>query len=199
MNSAPKCVKPGCQRPKRVSPEERRRRPETGRAGRCAGALRPARVQQALDNPDEYHLGIPLEGLVLETARETPRWGGSAAHRKCRNGLLIRGFAAEDGEFHPQARPGPFRAVHAPLRAFFWRSLPEESILRRRRRRLPVRVAPGLVPQGLRDQFQTPRPSGLPVLPLWTLNQDIVSRSRVMDRRWIRPTFRACLCRTACP
>ena len=50
-------------------------------------------------------------------------------------------------------------------RAFSAGLFPEGSIPRRRRREISVGVGPGMVPEGLCDQFQPPRPAGLPVLP----------------------------------
>ena len=34
----------------------------------------PVCVKRAFDNPEEYDIDIPLGELVVEAARETPRW-----------------------------------------------------------------------------------------------------------------------------
>ena len=70
-----RCSTARCQRRKKVSPEELRFiRQEGERAGQRAGLVCPACVRRALDNPDEYDLDIPLGELLVESARETPRW-----------------------------------------------------------------------------------------------------------------------------
>ena len=74
------------------------------------------------------------------------------------------GLRMGGGGSYLQACAGPFWAVHAPARAFSEGLLPEGSILQRRRRELSVGVGPGMVPEGLCDQFQPPRPAGLPIL-----------------------------------
>ena len=70
-----KCSTAGCHRRKKVSTEERRvLRQEGERAGQRAGLVCPACVRRALNNPGEYDLDIPLGELLVESARETPRW-----------------------------------------------------------------------------------------------------------------------------
>ena len=80
-----KCSTAGCHRRKKVSPEELRvLRQEGKRAGRRAGLVCPACVKRALDNPDEYDLDIPLGELLVESARETPRWRVSLTPEEAR-------------------------------------------------------------------------------------------------------------------
>ena len=70
-----KCSTAGCHRRKKVSPEELRLlRQEGERAGQRAGLVCPACVRRALDNPDEYDLDMPLGELLVESAKEIPRW-----------------------------------------------------------------------------------------------------------------------------
>ena len=70
-----KCDSQGCHRRKRVSVEELSLlREESRRSGRRAGLICPACVKRAFDNPEEYDLDITLGELVVEAARETPRW-----------------------------------------------------------------------------------------------------------------------------
>ena len=70
-----KCSTAGCHRRKKVSPEELRfLRREGERAGQRAGLICPVCVKRATNNPDEYDLDIPLAVLLVESARETPRW-----------------------------------------------------------------------------------------------------------------------------
>ncbi len=70
-----KCSTPNCHRRKKVSlAEYQRLRSETETAGQRAGLICPECVKRALENPDEYDLDIPLGELVVEAAKETPRW-----------------------------------------------------------------------------------------------------------------------------
>ena len=70
-----KCSTPGCHRRKKVSPEELQMlRSESEEAGQRAGLICPACVKRAFENPDEYELEIPLGELLVEAAKETPRW-----------------------------------------------------------------------------------------------------------------------------
>ena len=70
-----KCSTPSCHRRKRVSLEERLvLRSETEKAGQHAGLICPRCVKKAFDNPDQYDLDIPLGELMVEAAKETPRW-----------------------------------------------------------------------------------------------------------------------------
>ena len=47
---------------------------ESEKVGQRAGLICPACVKKAIENPDEYDLDIPLGELVVEAAKETPRW-----------------------------------------------------------------------------------------------------------------------------
>ena len=70
-----KCSTVGCHRHKRVSLEELQfLRAETEKAGQRAGLICPVCVKRAFDNPDAYELDIPLGELLVEAAKETPRW-----------------------------------------------------------------------------------------------------------------------------
>ena len=70
-----KCSTAGCHRRKKVSPEDLQvLRAENDQAGRRAGLICPQCVKKAFDNPDEYDLDIPLGELVVEAAKEVPRW-----------------------------------------------------------------------------------------------------------------------------
>ena len=70
-----KCSTQGCHRRKKVSLQERQvLRSETEKAGQRAGLVCPACVKRAIDNPDEYDLDFPLGELLVEAAKETPRW-----------------------------------------------------------------------------------------------------------------------------
>ena len=60
---------------KRVSLEELNfLREESRKSGQRAGLICPACVKRAFDNPEEYDIDIPLGELVVEAAKETPRW-----------------------------------------------------------------------------------------------------------------------------
>ena len=75
MKLSVKCGTRGCHRRKKVTVHEVAfLRSESKREGMQAGLICPACVRRALDNPDEYDLDIPLGELVVEAARETPRW-----------------------------------------------------------------------------------------------------------------------------
>ena len=75
MKLSVKCDTRGCHRRKKVSLQELAfLRSEGEREGVRAGLICPACVRRALDDPDEYDLDIPLGELVVEAARETPRW-----------------------------------------------------------------------------------------------------------------------------
>ena len=70
-----KCSTAGCHRRKKVSPEELQvLRGESDTAGRRAGLICPACVKRAFANPDEYDLDISLGELVVEAAKDMPRW-----------------------------------------------------------------------------------------------------------------------------
>ena len=70
-----KCSTSGCHRRKKVSLEELQiLRQEGEKAGRSAGLICPACVKKAFENPDWYDLDIPLGELVVEAAKEVPRW-----------------------------------------------------------------------------------------------------------------------------
>ena len=49
-------------------------RDESEKAGQRAGLICPVCVKKAFENPDEYDLDISLGELVVEAAKETPRW-----------------------------------------------------------------------------------------------------------------------------
>lgn len=75
MKFSAKCATPGCHRHKKVSIVELQvLRSETEKADQRAGLICPACVRRAFENPDEYDLDIPLGELVVEAAKETPRW-----------------------------------------------------------------------------------------------------------------------------
>ena len=62
-------------RRKRVSLEELNfLREESRKSGQRAGLICPACVKKAFDNPEEYDIDIPPGELVVEAAKETPRW-----------------------------------------------------------------------------------------------------------------------------
>ena len=70
-----KCSTPGCHRRKKVSPEELQMlRTDRDEAGRRAGLICPGCVKKAFENPEEYDMDIPLGELLVEAAKETPRW-----------------------------------------------------------------------------------------------------------------------------
>ena len=70
-----KCDTRGCHRRKRISLEELNfLREESRKSGQRAGLICPACVKRAFDNPEEYDLDISLGELVVEAAKETPRW-----------------------------------------------------------------------------------------------------------------------------
>ena len=70
-----KCATAGCHRRKKVSFEERQRLREEGeKTGQQTGLICPSCVKQAFEDPDEYNLDIPLGELVVEAAKERPRW-----------------------------------------------------------------------------------------------------------------------------
>ena len=75
MKFSIKYTTPGCHRRKKASLEEIQvLRSETEQAGQRAGLICPACVKRAFENPDEYDLDIPLGELVVEAAKEIPRW-----------------------------------------------------------------------------------------------------------------------------
>ena len=49
-------------------------RTERDEAGRRAGLICPGCVKKAFEDPDGYDLDIPLGELLVEAAKETPRW-----------------------------------------------------------------------------------------------------------------------------
>ena len=70
-----KCSTLGCHRRKNVSLEEMQfLREERDEVGRHAGLICPVCVKRAFENPEEYDMDIPLGELVVEAAKETPRW-----------------------------------------------------------------------------------------------------------------------------
>ena len=75
MKLSVKCDTRDCHRRKRVSLEEMSiLRQEGERAGQRAGLICPVCVKRAFENPDAYDLDITLGELVVEAAKETPRW-----------------------------------------------------------------------------------------------------------------------------
>ena len=75
MKHPVKCDTLGCHRRKRVSLEELNfLREESRKSRQRAGLICPACVKRAFDNPEEYDIDIPLGELVVEAAKETPRW-----------------------------------------------------------------------------------------------------------------------------
>ena len=141
MNSAPKCVKPGCQRPKRVSPEERRRRPET-RESRpaCGGAPPGPPSSRPATTPTSTTWASHWKGWCWRRPGR-PRGGADPLHTgNAAMACLSGDLQLRTGEFHPQARPGPFPGrPRAPTGVF-------------------LEVAPG----GIHPPQAAP---GLPVLP----------------------------------
>ena len=70
-----KCATAGCHRRKRISLEERQMlRDESEKAGRRAGLICPACVKSAFESLDEFDWDISLGELVVEAAKQTPRW-----------------------------------------------------------------------------------------------------------------------------
>ena len=75
MKFSIKCTTPGCHRRKKVSLKKIQvLRSETEQAGQRAGLICPACIKRAFENPDEYDLDIPFGELVVEAAKEIPRW-----------------------------------------------------------------------------------------------------------------------------
>ena len=75
MKLSVKCETRGCHLGKKVTVHEvALLRSESEREGMQAGLICPACVRRALANPDQYDLDMPLGELVVEAARETPRW-----------------------------------------------------------------------------------------------------------------------------
>ena len=75
MKLSVKCDTRGCQRRKKVTVHEVAfLGSESEREGMQAGLICPACVRRALDNPDEYDLDMPMGELVVEAAREPPKW-----------------------------------------------------------------------------------------------------------------------------
>ena len=75
MKHSVKCDTQGCHRRKKVSFDEMAvLRAEGAKAGQRAGLICPACVKKAFEHPDQYDLDIPLGELVVEAAKETPRW-----------------------------------------------------------------------------------------------------------------------------
>ena len=93
MKHSVKCDTQDCHRRKRVSLEEMAiLKAEGAKAGQRTGLICPACVKKAFKNPDQFDLDIPLGELVVEAAKETPRWricytpvGGQTGIRKVSN------------------------------------------------------------------------------------------------------------------